>query len=299
MHSPLFPPYIPPKLLLIISSNGDFAATVEKPPLPAFSQYHYDISTMPLPDVTRNASPTTSNEFLLMMHVHEYLIRAGPWAAERRKLNARKRLAWVTGVSEKVAQEAIRMYKTGEVPCEAAVGRPKRELDPELARKIRELVLNGNKNGVPMHSKLLVAELAKQDTVVNVRTLQRHLSTLGFHYGKGNRRNILHDTKANIDFRNAYLEKRLGNLNSNGLPVHPEVFLDESYCHLDHHARLTWVPVKGVVNERGRKPMLVILVPLLCFDKTTSWKQICTRKRSHMACQRQATRNHHSQASSG
>lgn len=131
-------------------------------------------------------------------------------------------------------------------------------IDPDLASRIRELVIQGNREGTPMHSKLLLKHLSDEGTQLSVRTLRRYLRLLGYHYGKGNRRNIFHDAQGTIDYRNVYLEKRLRNLNSNELPIFPEVFLDESYCHLDHHARNTWVPTGGVVNERGRKPMLVI-----------------------------------------
>lgn len=199
------------------------------------------------------------------MRVHEFLVGGGPLQEERRKLKPRKRLALLLGIAENVAQEAIRLYNAGETPRESVVGRPKSEIPPELAARIREIVLHSNLSGMPMHSKLLAAELAKEGTVVHVRTVQRHLKALGFRYGKGNRRNILHDTTANIDYRNVYLERRLGNLNANGLPIIPEVFLDESYCHIDHHTRFTWVPSKGIVNERGRRPMLVIFGAFVVF----------------------------------
>ncbi|KAF9160086.1 hypothetical protein BGX20_002673, partial [Mortierella sp. AD010] len=41
--------------------------------------------------------------------------------------------------------------------------------------------------------------------------------------------------------------------------IRPEVFLDESYCHLDHSAANWWVPKNGgIVSEPDRKPLLVI-----------------------------------------
>lgn len=220
---------------------------------------------MPLPPVRRRAMATTPGEYFIYKRVHEHLQGSGPLYTERRKLNSRKRLALLCGISEKVAQEAIRLYNAGEIPVASVVGRPKSQIDPEVAQQVREIILASNMGGTPMNSALLVVELAKLGTVVTTRTLQRQLKALGYHYGRGNRRNILHDSEANIDYRNVYLEKRLANLNANGLPKLPEVFLDESYCHLDHHARFTWVPAKGVVNERGRKPMLVIFGAFVVF----------------------------------
>ena len=104
----------------------------------------------------------TRNEFIMLMKVHAHLIGCGPLENYRGKLTVRKRLAMVTGVAPAIAQEAIRLYSAGEEPKEKAVVRQKKTLDPELAGKIREIVVNANKSGVPMHSKLLKAELAKQ-----------------------------------------------------------------------------------------------------------------------------------------
>lgn len=176
-----------------------------------------------------------------------------------------KCLALVPRVNSKVAHEAIWLFNTVEIPTEKQLGRPKTTIDPTLASKICELVVNGNKTSIPMHSKPLKSELEKLGHSINVQNLQRHLIALEFHYGKGNRHNILHDFASAIDYRNVYLEKKLANLNTNGHPIVAEVFLDESYCHLDHHARLMWVPAKGVVNERGRKPILVIFGAFVVF----------------------------------
>ncbi|KAF9944690.1 hypothetical protein BGZ65_011719, partial [Modicella reniformis] len=37
-----------------------------------------------------------------------------------------------------------------------------------------------------------------------------------------------------------------------------EVFLDESYCHLNHAPKRRWYRKGGVIAEAGRKPLLVI-----------------------------------------
>ena len=79
-----------------------------------------------------------------------------------------------------------------------------------------------------------------------------------FKYGVGNKLNILHDSPANIEYRKKYLQGRLSNLNANGLPINTEVFLDESYVHLDHHSKKTWFEPGTAMREKGRKPMLVI-----------------------------------------
>jgi hypothetical protein len=68
-----------------------------------------------------------------------------------------------------------------------------------------------------------------------------------------------------VDYRLLYANERLQNINGNGYPKQPEAFLDESYCHLDHHTYLTWAPSHGIVNESGRKPMLVIFSAFIVY----------------------------------
>src|SRR5260363_307551 len=50
------------------------------------------------------------------------------------------------------------------------------------------------------------------------------------------------------------------------MPILPEVFLDESYCHMHHNQNLTWLPKDGIVYEKGRGPMLVIFGAIVIFQ---------------------------------
>ncbi|KAF9119684.1 hypothetical protein BGX30_003689 [Mortierella sp. GBA39] len=77
-----------------------------------------------------------------------------------------------------------------------------------------------------------------------------------------------------MEYKIDYLERRMSNLQCrkgpNGdieyLPAQPEVFLDDSYCHLDHTAPNKWVKSNdGVANEFGRKPILVIFEAFVVF----------------------------------
>ena len=102
-------------------------------------------------------------------------------------------------------------------------------MNKALIHKIRDIVLATNKAGTPMHSRLLLQELAKDENTapMTARTLCHYLHHMGFYYGKGNHRNILHDSQKVIDYRKIYVECHLNNLNAKGLPKLPEVFLDE------------------------------------------------------------------------
>src|SRR4051812_318225 len=204
---------------------------------------------------TRTRSPLIYNEWVMLMNVHQYMNGSGPFHTCNTKLNARKHLALATSVGVQVAQQAIHMVNENIVSSERSgtrlKGRRKHDLsgDTDLYGIICGIVLAANKEGNPVHSRLIAEELAKRNIVIPDRTLCCYLRRdVGLCYGKGNRRNILHDSQNNIDYRNLYLERRFNNLNSKRLPIAAEVFLDESYCHLDHHAQCTWLPKNGIVN---------------------------------------------------
>ncbi|KAI8887381.1 hypothetical protein K501DRAFT_268922 [Backusella circina FSU 941] len=52
--------------------------------------------------------------------------------------------------------------------------------------------------------------------------------------------NILYGKPTNVLYRQGYVNKRLLNLNNKSHPVQPEVFLNESYCRVDHQADKSW-----------------------------------------------------------
>ena len=91
---------------------------------------------------------------------------------------------------------------------------------------------------------------------------------LDVYYGKGIRQNIMHDAPANINHRYEYLKGRLDNLemvDGKLVPKLPEVFLDDSYCHLDHAASRRWVQKGGIVTEPGRGTLLVIIAAFVVY----------------------------------
>ena len=94
---------------------------------------------------------------------------------------------------------------------------------------------------------------------------------MGYYYGRGERRNILHESPENVAFRNCYLRRRFENLQGgNKVPTKPEVFLDESYCHLHHITGHTWVPSHGIVYEPGHGPLIIIFgaIIVMCNGNT-------------------------------
>lgn len=60
------------------------------------------------------------------------------------------------------------------------------------------------------------------------------------------------------------------------------MFLDESYCHVDHSAKLTWVRPGGVVNELGRKPMLVMFAAFVVYRELGMCKATVIKESVHV-----------------
>ena len=73
------------------------------------------------------------------------------------------------------------------------------------------------------------------------RTMHRLLRRLGFRYLRGQTRNYLAETPANVAFRGQYLRAKVMNRDGNGNPVMSEVYLDESYVNQNHVASRSWL----------------------------------------------------------
>src|SRR5262245_9836995 len=118
------------------------------------------------------------------------------------------------------------------------MGRPTGEPNPNIVEVIRNLVKTVNTSGLPLATPILCQKLAEHGHKISKWQLLRLLHFLGFYYSRGEHRNILHEVPANVAFREHYLCKRFDNLQgNNNVPIKPEVFLDESYCHLHQNRR--------------------------------------------------------------
>ncbi|KAF8913364.1 hypothetical protein BGZ58_005716, partial [Dissophora ornata] len=155
----------------------------------------------------------------------------------------RNRLGKVCEVEAVVADRAVVLADSDilRIP-RAKDGRPRNQ--PGLGgvgEKIVTIIAESNKLGIPNSAGYVANEL---------------------------RENMMHDAPANVDYRYNYLKERLGNLemvDGKYVPKFPEVFLDESYCHLDHAAANRWVPKGGIVTEPGRGPLLVIFAAFVVY----------------------------------
>jgi len=217
----------------------------------------------------RSAAPLTENEKIMILNAHKYFSEENSSSKKRQKFTLRKRVAEVLGVSESTVGRVIHKWnecKNGSFAEQKNIGRPRLQPSPDIITLLREKITNANKAGTPVSTPILRQYLAENGFTLSKWKLLRLLHTIGYYYGHGERRNILHESPNNVSFRCQYIRSRLSNLQGNNdIPNRPEVFLDESYCHLHHTSPNTWVPHQGVVLAPGRGPLLVIFGAIVVF----------------------------------
>jgi hypothetical protein len=119
----------------------------------------------------------------------------------------------------------------------------------EISPTIHDYISNKNVAGEPTTTQLICDEVAEMhDVEISVATMGRLLVNLGYHYMKGESRHIHADSPGNVQFRANYLAKKIANrtetMGPHGLVSgvnRPEVYLDESYCNVNHVTGKTWL----------------------------------------------------------
>jgi transposase len=158
----------------------------------------------------------------------------------------------LTGLGKRACDVAVKFAHTGILETgNKGVGRGKKKqgLDQTIAGELRTIVDEANKRGIPTSAGRMENELREKGIRVSARTITRYLRAEGYHWGKGTRQHAGHDTPGNVRYRQWYLQQRLENLmeiDGEIVPRHAEVFLDESYCHLNHTSTQRWVGSDGV-----------------------------------------------------
>lgn len=71
-------------------------------------------------------------------------------------------------------------------------------------------------------------------------TLWRGLNRWGFTFGVGRRRDSLREQDYVINARRQYLREIRGNRGPDGMPIRPEVYLDETFINKNHSQQTTW-----------------------------------------------------------
>ena len=213
-------------------------------------------------DLKRDKGAITLNEKKMILSTHKYFFEYRQGQKQPEHIQLRKLVAKVLGIGEATVAQVIAEGNKSEnkqLTAPKLPGRPRKELKPNVSEVIRDLVMSANSAGLPLSTPVLRQKLEEEGHKFSKWQLLRILHVLGYFYGHGERRNILHESAENVAFRGRYLRWRFSNLQgNNSVPVIPEVFLDESYCHLNHTTNYTWVPSHGIVCIPGHGPLLVI-----------------------------------------
>ncbi|GBC35133.2 conserved hypothetical protein [Rhizophagus irregularis DAOM 181602=DAOM 197198] len=191
-------------------------------------------------------------------------------------LTLRKHIAEILGVAEGTVGSVVSdWYNRSDdtFTPHKVLRRPKFQPDENVSELLRTTILDANKKAEQLSTVILRQYLLEQGYNFSKWKLLRVLHRLGYYFGQGERRNILHESPNNVAYRCRYLRFRFANLEGkNDVPRHPEVFLDESYCHLHHTSRNTWVPHQGVVLAPGHGPLVVIFGAIIVFRNGSSNK---------------------------
>ena len=198
----------------------------------------------------------------MIFSTYKYFLEYRQGQKQQEYMQLRKLVATVLGISEATVARVIAEGNKNEnkqFTAPKLPGRPREELKPNVSEVIQGLVMSANSAALPLSTPVLRQQLEDKGYKYSKWQLLRILHALGYFYGHGERRNILHESPENVAFRGRYLRWRFSNLQGkNRVPVLPEVFLNECYCHLNHTTNYTWVPSHGIVSAPGHGPLLVI-----------------------------------------
>jgi len=133
-----------------------------------------------------------------------------------------------------------------------------------VRRMIQDAYLRGELVTIPK----LVTWLNEQTISVTPSALRRGLLRNGFYFGKVCRRNALKEREDVVANRRKYLAVLRANRAQNGLTIRPEVYLDETFVHVNHRKQFTWNEEGSLVNvPSGVGARLIIIDAIIQHDR--------------------------------
>ena len=114
--------------------------------------------------------------------------------------------------------------------------------------------------------------------------IRRILRICGFNFGTGGKKvHILKETDNNLCARYWHVAQKKANRGASGLPLIPEIYLDESYCHQNHTKHSTWWSARKARATRGGKGARWNSIGSICyFNKVMdSWVIRFMQRRMH------------------
>ena len=127
---------------------------------------------------------------------------------------------------------------------------------------VRDFVRGQNLIGRRVSIEKLRSHLRDEHEIeVEKTTLWRGLNRWGFTFGVGRRRDSLREQDYVIHARRQYLREIRGNRGPDGMPIRPEVYLDETFINKNHSQQATWYAEEDgpwVNKPSGVGPRLII-----------------------------------------
>lgn len=121
-------------------------------------------------------------------------------------------------------------------------GRPGYRIDGSHEERVRQYIREANQNG--QHITLaMIAEFIQgphPESRFHLSTLSRTLDRWGFEFGPGKRSQHLKEKDEMVVARQRYLRRMRANRGREGIPIKPEIYLDESYVNKNHSNDFTW-----------------------------------------------------------
>jgi transposase len=162
-------------------------------------------------DLERDRSFLTSNEKKMIVRVHQYFLSIRQRQTQRQDLSLRKEVASVLGIGEATVARVVAEYngsENEEFSQQTIQGRPKKGLDHNVVELVHKFVMSANVSGSPLSTHTLRQKLEENNHILSKWQLLRVLHMLGYYYGRGERRNMLHESLGNVAFRSCYLRHR-------------------------------------------------------------------------------------------
>jgi len=143
-------------------------------------------------------------------------------------------------------------------------GRPGYAIDGSHEEAVRSFIRHANHNGQYITLSTISAFLQERNAEMHfhLSTLARTLDRWGFEFGKGKRSQYLKEKDEIVTFRRRYLRRMRYNRDKNGHPIHPEIYLDESYVNKNHSNDFIWYADEDgpwVQKPTGKGERLIII----------------------------------------
>ena len=137
---------------------------------------------------------------------------------------------------------------------------------------VRRMIQDAYLRGELVTIRKLLNWLNEQNISVTHSSLRRGLLRNGFSFGKVCRRSALKERDDVVANRRKYLAVLRTNREQNGFTIRPEVYIDETFVHVNHRKQFTWNEEGSLVNvPSGVGARLIIIDAIIQDDKAGTY----------------------------